>query len=85
MPALTGASVTAALPVAPRSASGPAAVNVHAVGTAVPPLSLVTVFTNVSCAGWSLLLIVHVADCAERQRDRRPVCVPPVHDHAPAV
>ena len=51
MPALTGAAVTAVPPVAPVIGVGPVAVRVQAVGTAVPPLSLVTVLTNVSGAG----------------------------------
>ena len=84
MPALTGAAVTAALPVAPEIGVGPAALNVQSVGTAVPPLSLVTVFTNVSWAGMSLLVIVHVADCPSANAIDAPVCVPPMHDHADA-
>ena len=78
------AFVTVALPVAPEIGVGPAALNVQSVGTAVPPLSLVTVFTNVSWAGMSLLLIVHVADCPSASAIDAPVCVPPVHAHADA-
>ena len=48
-------------PGAPLIGVGPAAVRVQAVGIAVPPLSLVTVLTRVSVAGWSSLLIVQVA------------------------
>ena len=61
MPALTAALVTAAEPVAPVIGVGPAAARVHAVGTAVPPLSLVTVLTKVSVAGLSTLVNVQVA------------------------
>ena len=64
---------------------GPAAVSVHAVGTAVPPLSLVTVFTNVRCAGWSLLLMVQVALVFSGRASDDPVSVPAVQDQAPAV
>ena len=60
VPALTAALVTAAEPVAPEIGVGPAAVRVHAVGTAVPPLSLVTVLTSVRCGPMSSLLIVQV-------------------------
>ena len=45
----------------PYSEVGPAADSVHAVGSCVPPLSLVTVLTSVSVAGRSLLLMVQVA------------------------
>ena len=58
---MTGTAVTASDPVAPVIVVGPAADSVHAVGTAVPPLSLVTVLTRVSVAGWSSLVIVQVA------------------------
>ena len=72
--------------MAPLIGVGPAAARVQAVGTAVPPLSLVTVLTRVRVAGWSLLLIVQVADGAERQHETdAPVRVPAVHDQAPAV
>ena len=53
--------MTAGSPVGPVIVVGPVAVSVQSVGTAVPPLSFVTVFTNVSVAAWSSLLIVHVA------------------------
>ena len=51
MPALTDTFVTAIEPVAPEMLVGPVAVRVQAVGTAVPPLPLVTVLTRVRCAG----------------------------------
>ena len=60
------------VPVAPLIVVGPVACNVHAVGNAVPPLSFVTVFTNVNCAATSSLLIVQVADSPNAQRDRGP-------------
>ena len=75
--------MTGVEPVAPEIGVGPAAANVHAVGTAPPPLSFVTVFTNVRCAGWSLLLIVHVADVPSGNTSELPVNVPAVHDQAP--
>ena len=50
----------------------------------MPPLSLITVFTNVSWAGMSSLVIVHVADCPTASVINAPVCVPPVHTHADA-
>ncbi len=73
------------LPVAPEIGVGPVAVNVQAVGTAVPPLSFVTVFTNVNCAAMSLLLIVHVAACPGPRTIDAAVCVPPTHDQAEGV
>src|SRR5574340_617135 len=50
-------------PPAPESGVGPAAESVKSVGTALPPLSLVTVFTSFRCAAWSPFTIVHVFDC----------------------
>ena len=85
MPALTGAAVTPAEPVAPEIGVGPAAASVQAVGTAVPPLSLVTVLTSVRRAGWSLLLIVQVAEVLSGNTSDAPVSVPAVHDQVPAV
>ncbi|MCY1380608.1 hypothetical protein D9M69_684450 [compost metagenome] len=47
-PAGTATDVTAALPVAPEIVvAGPVAVSVHAVATAVPPLSLMTCLISV--------------------------------------
>ncbi len=63
---------------------GPSAARVQSVGTAVPPLSLVTVLTSVSVAAWSLLLMVQVADTPSGSTRLAPVRVPAVHDHAPA-
>src|SRR5574340_1488432 len=50
-------------PPAPESGVGPAAESVKSVGTALPPLSLVTGFTSFRCAAWSPFTIVHVFDC----------------------
>ncbi len=70
-------------PGGPGDRGRPVAVSVQSVGTAVPPLSLVTVLTSVRCAAWSLLLIVHVADTPSGSTRLVPVRVPAVHDHAP--
>jgi hypothetical protein len=78
--------VTAPLPVAPLiPVVGPAAVSVQAVGSAVPPLLFVTVFTSVNDAGWSSLTMVQVADCPMASVIDAPACVPPAHDQADAV
>ncbi len=85
MPESTAAAVTAAEPVVPVIGEGPAAARVQAVGTAVPPLSFVTVLTRVSVAGWSLLLMVQVALTPIGSTRLAPVRVPAVQVQAPAV
>ena len=70
MPASTRASVTAGVAGRPvRSAVGPSAARVQSVSTAVPPLSLVTVLTRVSWAGWSSLTKCRWRCQPGRQRD----------------
>ncbi len=54
--------MTAELPTGPlMPVVGPVAVSVQAVGTAVPPLSLVTVLTRVRWGCWAVLVMVQVA------------------------
>ena len=50
---------------------GPSAERVQSVSAAVPPLSLTTVFNNVSCAAWSLLVMVQVALAPTARTGRR--------------
>ncbi len=85
MPAFTAALVTEVPPVMPLIGVGPAAASVQAVGSALPPLSLVTVLLRVRCAPMSLLLIVHVTFAPLTTTTELPVTIPPVHDQAPAV
>ena len=67
----------------PEIGVGPVAVKVQAVGAAVPPLSLVTVFTNVNTAGWSSLVIVHVAiSPGANSTEVASLTAAPVHAHA---
>ena len=82
---MTGALVTGAEPVVPEIGVGPVAASVQAVGTAVPPLSLVTVLTSVSVR--RLVVVVDRAGdvAAVRHDHEAPVSVPPVQDQAPAV
>ena len=61
---------------------GPVAVSVQSVGSAVPPLSLVTVLTSVSVAGWSSLWMVQVAVSPLASTSEEPLSVPPVQDQA---
>ena len=51
--------MTAAAPSAPEIGVGPAAFSVHAVSSAVPPLSLVTAFNSVS-VGFFVFVYVQV-------------------------
>ena len=85
MPALTAAAVTAAAPSMPVIVLGPVAVRVNAVSSAVPPLSLTTVLSNVSVAGWSSLVTVQVAFWLWLSAMLEPVWVPPTQTQAPAV
>ena len=64
---------------------GPVAVRVQAVGTAVPPLSLVTVLTSVNVAGWSSLSMVQVALTPGVRTRLAPVRVPASQSQSPAV
>ena len=52
----------------------------------MPPLSLTTTLFNVRLAAWSLLVMVHTADCPFASVMLLPFCVPvPVQTHALAV
>ena len=63
---------------------GPVAVRVQSRGTAVPPLSLVTVLINVSRGAIAVLVIVQVA-CWPRASAMEPAPgVPPTHAQADA-
>src|SRR5262245_42897498 len=62
---------------------GPSAVSVQSVSTAVPPLLLMTVFTNVSCGGLSSLLMTHVTFSPRAIVTVDPVT--PLQVHADAV
>ena len=79
--------MTGALPVTPEiPVVGPAAFNVQSVAAAVPPLSLMTAFESVRCAGMSSFVIVQVADWPTPRVTVDPVdWVAPVHTHADAV
>ncbi len=59
-PAFTAALVTAGFPSTPEIGVGPEAASVHAVSSAVPPLSLTTVLRSVRFACWSVFVNVHV-------------------------
>ena len=83
MPALNPAPLSTG--VVPDSGVGPAADSVHAVATAVPPLSFTTSLRRCSCAGTSSLVIVHVADSVEPTVMLLPDWVPPTHDQLLAV
>ena len=62
------------------------AVSVQSAGTLPEPdAAASTILVRVSCAGWSSLSIVHVADVPTGNTNELPVNVPAVHDQAPAV